>query len=172
MVSAAFSLFVKVLSAASLEVADTPIDFRCDGMQLDRANGRHTCQGNVIIRQDDVLLCCQELEGIADAEGRWLTATCRGDVRLRRADDLAWADEAVYRPERRQLVLQGTPLLRRGASVMLGERILVNLDSTQVHITAPRGHVQPESISLAGTAPAVRVPLPTACPLAAARRRP
>ena len=165
-------LVLGLLSAVPSGAADLPIEFRCDSMQLQRLNHRYICRGNVIVRQGNLTLCCQQLEGLTDLEGRWQEVRCSRDVRLQRLNDLAWGERAVYRPDRRQATLTGAPILRRGESVLTGRQIVIHLDSDRVDIDGPAGHVHPETVSQSSPQSEQTAPLPAVCPLPAAGRRP
>lgn len=144
-----------------------PLDFRCDGMQVFSKPNRVLCQGNVVVRRTDLLVCCEEFEGIADENWSWQQFTCTRDVRALRSDELMWSDKATFVLGTSELVLTGKPRLQRGTSVLEGERVLVNVESDRARIEKPRGRIMPAEVR-APPAPgqaSADEPLPATCPV-------
>ncbi len=153
--------------------AQGPLDFRCDGMQVHSKPNRTVCSGNVVVRRSDVVLCCQEFEGIADEHWQWQRLLCKGDVRAQRGEETMWAEQAEFMPGSGDLVLTGHPSVKRGASLILGDEVAVNINEDRARIKRPRGRIAKEEQSgkplpTAGGKGDPQ-PLPASCPVPARR---
>jgi len=143
-----------------------PVEFVCDAMRLVNKPRRTLCRGHVVVRRGDWLLCCEQFEGTMDESGQWQRLVCSKNVRARRKDEMMWAQEATFLFTAGSLTLTGKPLLLRGASLLHGERIVIDTKGERAQIERPRGR------TLAGP-PAILPPLPTGdvptqCPLPSA----
>ena len=151
-----------------------PLDFRCDGMQVLAKPNRTLCRGNVIIRRSDILVCCDNFEGEADDNWQWQRLVCFDNVRAQRHDETIWAQHAEFVPQSSDLVLTGRPVVKRGESVLEGERVIVNTNDEHARIEKPRGQLL--SLDMKQKAPpavdpsAPLPPLPKKCPLAPLER--
>lgn len=156
------------------------VNFRCDGMQLLDRGRRVRCTGNVVLREKDLLVCCDVLDAEADATWSWRAVHCVGGVRVAQQDARAWAERADYAPQKGLLTLRGAPQLQRGLSVLHGEQVrlwrAVGAGDVLAEVDRPRGLVQAADATPASSArPAPELdpawstgPLPSVCPLAGA----
>ncbi|RYF09958.1 MAG: hypothetical protein EOO40_05990 [Deltaproteobacteria bacterium] len=146
---------------------EQPIEFRCDSMSVLSGPNRNLCRHNVVIRRGDLVVCCEQFEGVADEAWQWQRFVCRKDVRARRGADTIWAEEATFFAAGADLVLQGKPILQRGDSILQGERVRLNMRDDRAHITRPIGSLQ--SPAAAATALPIAAsgsgPLPATCPI-------
>lgn len=158
--------------SAEERVPEGPVDFRCDRMDLSVEPNRTVCVGNVVLRRSDLLVCCRRFEGTRDERGQLQRLLCIDDVRARRGEETMWADRAEYRPDTADLVLTGRPLVRRGQSLLVGDRVTVNVKEEQARIERPRGHVATEDMRPLEVTTAVPAQdLPSTCPVPAAPSR-
>lgn len=176
-----------------------PLDFRCDKMQVQSKTHRSLCEGNVVFRRGTVFVCCKHFEGFSNDKWELERGVCTDDVRAQRGEELMWSEKADYTAETGELVLTGRPVLRRGPSVIEGERVVARVNEEQARVDKPRGHLVPEEQPPAAGAkpgeapgaaakpadgarpPAAKAPpppppymsgpLPATCPLPAAPRR-
>ena len=142
----------------------SPIVFRCDGMEVTQSPARSQCQGNAIASQENILICCDSFVTKADTDWQWKSLHCVGDVRAQRGGELAWAQEAIFHIDDGRLILKGMPLLQRGKSLMQGKEIIIEQESNKARIIKPQGimHHAPEKlISTEFTS----TKLPAQCPL-------
>jgi lipopolysaccharide export system protein LptA len=144
-------------------------------MQVLTKPNRTICIGNVVFRRGPTLVCCQRFEGFANDQWDLERGVCTEDVRARRGEELMWSDKADYTAASGELVLTGRPLLRRGQSLIEGERVIAHVREEQAKIDKPRGRVVSET---EGASPrqapppkASEGPLPQACPLPASSKR-
>ena len=150
---------------ATLATAEaSPILFRCDSMEVTQDPARSQCQGNAIARQDDILICCESFVTKADTNWQWQSLHCVGDVRAKRNDELAWAQEAVFQITAGTLTLKGSPILQRGKSLMQGREIIIDKESNKARVVQPKGimHHNPEKT---GPTELNLTKLPAQCPL-------
>lgn len=131
---------------------------------------------HVVVRQDDLLLCCTTLTGESDVAWALTRLSCLGDVRVTRGTETMWAAKGVYDVATGEVVLTGSPMLDRAGSRMTGSQITVSLNGQYARVQAPQGQlVQADPApSAAGTPPDLMPskqtmftgPLPAVCPIA------
>jgi lipopolysaccharide transport protein LptA len=151
-----------------------PLDFRCDAMQVLTKPNRTVCTGNVVVRRVDLTVCCDKFEGTADDKWQWQKLVCVDDVRARRGEETMWSDRAEFSPTSNDLVLTGRPIVKRGQSVIEGQRITVNVKDDRARVTNPRGRLETSELEAAkGNQPPpptdMTKPVPTTCPVAGRR---
>jgi len=64
-----------------------------------------------------------------------------GDVKIRKADKMAWGERAVYDREGATILLTGTPVLKQGRNFIKGEEIQFSLDEDRMEV---KGSVEAE----------------------------
>ena len=147
------------------ELRQGPIEFRCDTMKVLSNPNKSICHRNVVVRRGDLLLCCKNFTGYADKDWAWTHFSCSGDVRAQRSGETAWSDNATFDLASSNLVLTGSPLLKRGKSYLQGTKITLNVTSDRAQVQKPRGimvsNPEPTPASKQGTAGE----LPSQCPL-------
>ena len=146
-----------------------PLEFRCDSMELMSNPNKTICRGNVIARKGSWMVCCDKFIGNADNKWQWGSFVCKKNVRVSRVFETAWADKATYSMEQTKLVLEGQPMLERGANLLLGKRIIIDFVRDSASINSPRG-VMKDSEAIKDdfekTSPIdISGPLPAKCPI-------
>ncbi len=148
------------------EVGDRPLEFRCDAMQILTKPNRAVCQGNVVLRRDDLLVCCRYFEGHADTAWGWQRFVCTQEVRARRGDETMWADKAEFDVATSALTLSGQPQLQRGQSLLSGQRIIVDVKQDRARVIKPTGVIHQATGERPAPAPdPIAGALPATCPL-------
>ena len=136
---------VRVITLLALLAAptteETPLEFRCDGMEVLRSPNRTICRGNVVARQADLLICCDRFEALADDEWQWTSLRCENAVRAQRGDERMWSQRADIDLKGSKLTLTGKPWLERGSSLLQGSQIVVTLSGDHAVVNNPRGIV-------------------------------
>ena len=166
------ALFSLVNAEPALTPGDAPLDFRCDNMQVFSKPNRTVCQANVVVRRGDLLLCCVTFEGFADDAWGWQRFICTENVRARRIDEIMWSDRAEFVLATNELFLTGRPLLKRGKSLLEGERVVVDIKDDHARVEKPRGHFEAANAAAPEPPlPALVGPLPMTCPLLPPPRR-
>lgn len=151
--------------------APGPVDFRCESLQVARAPAPSVCQGAVVLRKENMLLCCDTLQAQADASGAWQRFVCRGNVRAQHNDAFVWADSAAFDVRDDTLLLTGKPLVSRQQSLLAGTSIRIFLGSERLDVQQPRGTMA-QYMAATATTSALGMPkqvfigpLPQTCPL-------
>lgn len=156
---------------------EAPLDFRCDNMQVFTKPNRTVCKANVVVRRGDLLVCCTTFEGFAAANWGWERFVCTENVRAQRGDEIMWSDKAEFLLATQELFLTGRPRLKRGKSLMEGDRIVVDVKNDQAKVEKPRGRFESAPLekpveTLPPIDPTLELqPLPGICPLPAAPGR-
>ena len=151
--------------APELPSQDAPVPFRCDKLSLDGKKHIVRCEGNVVVRYDNLLLCCTYFTAQADKQWRWQNMHCRDDVRAYMDGRWVWGDKAEYSSATRHLHVTGSPLLRQGATWFRGSELHIDLNSEEANLSHPRG-VLDRSPATDAPPPVYQV-LPKRCPLPA-----
>lgn len=155
------------LVPSSTHAGESAIDFRCDGLEVrSKPEHRQICRGHVILRREDLILCCNTLCGESDADWTLEHIICTGDVRVSRAQQTVWAEHGRYDVLRGEIVLRGTPLLDRAGSQVRGEQVTINLNEQQARVVRPRGQIAEDAAPQAPQTPSARPrALPALCPI-------
>ena len=163
------ALFITPLSllATPKEIKPSPVEFRCDNMQVDTKKHITLCYKNVVLRRGDVLLCCNTLEAHSDANWNWQTFNCQEQVRAKRNNELMWSNNARFHHQKNKIYLTGKPFLKRGASLLSGKKIIIDLSTEAAKIIKPRGTINSENAKQTN-ANEIAIPvdtLPNLCPI-------
>jgi len=157
--------------AAGESPAETqpPLEYRSDTMQVFTKPNRAVLRSNVVIRRGDLLVCCENFEGLADAEWGWQRFVCTEKVVAQRSDETMWADKAEFILETSDLILTGKPLLQNGKSFLEGTRIIVDTERDRARVIKPRGRIYSAKESVKSRPPVtIEGELPATCPLPSA----
>ena len=133
-----------ILAAALLAVAPAaaqqrhnsaaPIDFNADAIELqDRAN-RAILSGNVSVKQAEMTLDAARLTvaytgQVVDGSPQVSRLDAAGGVTVRRPDQTARSQFAIYDLNRRVITMVGGVSLNQGGNVVNGGRLTINLDT-------------------------------------------
>ena len=148
--------------APGLNGGEAPLDFRCDNMQVFSKPNRTLCKANVVVRRGDLVVCCVTFD---DSWG-WERFVCTEDVRAQRTNETMWSDRAEFVLQTNELLLTGRPRLKRGKSVLDGERVVVDVKTDHARIEKPRGRFESATTPAVEATPLVlEGPLPAVCPL-------
>jgi len=134
-----------LLVASILTSEVPPVEFRCDALKVDSGPGQCSCKGNVVVVRGPVLMCCDAFQAQANKDWQWETFQCSGNVRAQRGNEFVWADHATFSFGESLITLNGGPLLRRGRSLMTGQRVTIDLKNDQAQVTSPRGRITQET---------------------------
>lgn len=113
---------------------DAQVEVISDSLSLDRETGNATFSGDVVIVQGDMRMAAAQVvvfysqgSGATSQQIDRMEAT--GGVTFTMGPDAAEAQQAVYDPATRQVVLSGDVLVTQGAATIAGQRLTVNLDT-------------------------------------------
>jgi lipopolysaccharide transport protein LptA len=99
-------------------------------------------RGDVIVRRDDVTLCCDRAEARFDGD-QIRRVECSGRVVIRRADGtIARADLAVFEADADRLVLTGDARVRSTLASLDGERIVYDVARDELTVEGGRSRVR------------------------------
>jgi lipopolysaccharide export system protein LptA len=134
------------LLGKSLENEDwnrnAPVDIHSEEMTVDFENNRVVFKGDVKVLQSDFSLTAGEVTAVfgesADDIKRIIASE---DVKIRKADKMAWGEKAVYDREEATILLTGTPVLKQGRNFIKGEEIRFSLDEDRMEV---KGSVEAE----------------------------
>lgn len=121
---------------------DSPVDIHSKEMTVDFENNRIVFKGDVKVMQSDFSLTAGEVTAVfgesADDIKKIIAA---GDVKIQKADKMAWGEQAVYDREGATILLTGAPVLKQGRNFIKGEEIQFSLDEDRMEV---KGSVEAE----------------------------
>lgn len=121
-------------ASAQRHNTNAPIDFSADTIELqDRAN-RAVLAGNVAVKQADMTLAASRLTvaytgQVTNGSPQVSRLDASGGVTVRRPDQTARSQYAVYDLGRRVITMLGAVSLTQGGNTVNGGRLTINLDS-------------------------------------------
>ncbi len=163
-------LLIAVLTAPTGQMVpnksakEEPIPFRCDRMSMDGKNYTVSCRGNVLIKYDSLLLCCDTFTARANKDWEWQSLDCQGRVRAYMDERWLWGDSGHYSVGEEKLEISGNPLLRQGRSWFTGSKVNVYSKTQTVQLEQPRGTLA-RDISVGQTPKVNAKKLPVTCPI-------
>jgi lipopolysaccharide export system protein LptA len=131
---AALALTVTPATAQRAHNSNAPIDFNADTIELqDRAN-RAVLAGNVAVKQADMTLNSSRLTvaytgKVTNGSPQVSRLDASGGVTVRRPDQTARSQYAVYDLNRRVITMLGAVSLTQAGNTVNGGRLTINLDN-------------------------------------------
>ena len=111
------------------EGSKEPINITSNSMEADTKANRVIFKGNVVARQKDMTITCNELVATYLDDGKELKEVlATGNVRITQQDKIAVADEALFFNVERRVILTGHPKVWQGKDIVSGEKIIYFLD--------------------------------------------
>jgi lipopolysaccharide export system protein LptA len=113
---------------------NAPIDFGADQIELQDKANRAVLTGNVAVKQAEMTLNAQRLNvaytgEIVDGNPQVSRLDASGGVTVRRPDQTARGQYAVYDLNRRVITMLGAVRLMQGPNTVNGARLTINLDT-------------------------------------------
>lgn len=130
----ALALVATAASAQRAHNSNAPIDFNADTIELqDRAN-RAVLAGNVAVKQADMTLNASRLTvaytgKVTDGSPQVSRLDASGGVTVRRPDQTARSQYAVYDINKRLITMLGAVTLTQAGNTVNGGRLTINLDT-------------------------------------------
>ena len=123
-----------VAGAQQRHNTDAPIDFGADNIELQDKANRAVLSGNVSVKQAEMTLNAQRLNvaytgEVVDGNPQVSRLDASGGVTVRRPDQTARGQYAVYDLNRRVITMLGAVRLTQGPNVVNGARLTINLDT-------------------------------------------
>ncbi|MFO0725183.1 MAG: LptA/OstA family protein [Myxococcota bacterium] len=128
--------------------ADRPVEMTAKGglsVNLKAQTGH--AKGDVVIRRDDVTVCCDEADATF-ADNKIQRVECRGRVVIVRPDGTwARADLAVFEAKSDQVTLTGGARVKSPEGTLEGEKIIYQISTDQLEVAGKqsRFHFVPKS---------------------------
>ncbi|MBV1916542.1 MAG: OstA family protein [Sphingomonadaceae bacterium] len=111
--------------------SDAPVSYAADRIELQDRQSRVVLSGNVDVSQGDLRLLAKrtivEFNDTGSLKIQRITAT--GGVLVRRGNQVARGDVAIYDFNRRIITMVGNASLRRGGDTLNGKRFVIDLKS-------------------------------------------
>lgn len=130
----AASLVAAPLTAQTAHNSNAPIDFSADNIELqDRAN-RAVLSGNVAVKQAEMTLNAARMTvsytgQVVGGNPQVSRLDASGGVTVRRPDQTAKSQFAIYDLNRRVITMLGAVTLTQGGNTVNGGRLTINLDT-------------------------------------------
>ena len=130
----ALALVATVAQAQRAHNSDAPIDFNADTIELqDRAN-RAVLAGNVAVKQADMTLNASRLTvaytgKVTNGSPQVSRLDASGGVTVRRPEQTARSQYAVYDINKRVITMLGAVTLTQAGNTVNGGRLTINLDT-------------------------------------------
>ena len=130
----AMLLLAAPATAQTRHDTDAPIDFGADHIELqDRAN-RAVLTGNVAVKQAEMTLNSARMTvaytgQVVGGNPQVSRLDASGNVTVRRPDQSARGDYAIYDLNRRVITMLGVVRLTQGGNTVNGGRLTINLDT-------------------------------------------
>jgi lipopolysaccharide export system protein LptA len=127
------------LAAAGAQVrhnSNAPIDFGADAIELQDKANRAVLTGNVAVRQAEMTLNAARMTvnytgQVVGGNPQVSRLDAAGGVTVRRPDQTARSQYAVYDINRRLITMIGGVTLNQGANTLNGGRLTINLDTNR-----------------------------------------
>lgn len=122
------------------ELGSRPIEISADRLLADSAKDTVTFEGNVVARQEDVVLSADRLFAEYSRDSRAIEKiTAEGNVRVVQATKEARAARAVFYNLEQRIVLSGGSELVEGKNVLKGETVTLFLRENRSVVTGGEG---------------------------------
>lgn len=121
---------------------NAPVDIHSKEMTVDFENNKIIFKGDVKVLQSDFSLTAGEVTAIFGESADDIKKIVASDnVRIQKADKMAWGEQAVYDRQSATILLTGAPVLKQGRNFIKGEEIQFSLDEDRMEV---KGSVEAE----------------------------
>ena len=120
---------------AKLVDRNQPIDITSDNVEAIRKENLIIFRGNVIARQNDIVIYADLLEALTSEDGKGIErVTAGGNVKIQQGLRLARCEKAVFYNLDQKVVLTGDPKVSEGENIISGEEIIFDIDKNRVEV--------------------------------------
>lgn len=117
-----------------------PIDITSDTVEADQKTNRVTFKGNVVAKQEDTTLYANTLTITYDQNTKKLKEIVAvGNVKVVQLERRASGQKATFDQDKNKMVLDGEAVVREGANVIRGERIIFYVDEERSVVEGGKG---------------------------------
>lgn len=121
---------------------NAPVDIHSEEMTVDFEKNKIVFKGDVKVLQSDFSLTAGEVTAIfGESADDIKKIIASHDVKIQKADKMAWGEQAVYDRESATILLTGAPVLKQGRNFIKGEEIRFSLDEDRMEV---KGSVEAE----------------------------
>ena len=130
----AVALLAAPLAAQTAHNSNAPIDFGADHIELQDKANRGVLSGNVSVRQAEMTLNSARMTvsytgQVVGGSPQVSRIDASGGVTVRRPDQTAKSQYAIYDLNRRVITMLGAVTLTQGTNTVNGGRLTINLDT-------------------------------------------
>jgi len=112
-----------------------PIDITSSKLEANLKSHIVIFTGNVIAKQGDVVLYCDNLTAYYDSKNKDITKIiATGDVKITRKDMIATGNEAVFDNIDKLLTLTGSPRVWEGKNMIEGTKIVLYIGTDKIFV--------------------------------------
>jgi len=131
---------LKADSSFGFTTSRAPIDITSDTVEADQKKNTVTFKGNVVAKQEDTTLYANTLNIIYDPNTKKLKEIVAvGNVKVVQLDRRATGQKATFDEGKNKVVLDGEAVVREGANVIRGERIIFYVDEERSVVEGGKG---------------------------------
>jgi lipopolysaccharide export system protein LptA len=105
--------------------SDKPVHITADSLEADNTQNMAVFKGNVVARQEDMVMFSDSMTVNYDEKGGMKQITASGNVKITRGDRVATGQKVVFYNPEQKIVLTGNPRVWQGADLISGERITI-----------------------------------------------
>ena len=121
---------------------NAPVDIHSEEMSVDFENNMIVFKGDVKVLQSDFSLTAGEVTAFfGESADDIKKIVASDDVKIQKADKMAWGEQAVYDRQSATILLTGAPVLKQGRNYIKGEEIQFSLDEDRMEV---KGSVEAE----------------------------
>jgi lipopolysaccharide export system protein LptA len=121
---------------------NAPVDIHSEEMSVDFENNKIVFKGDVKVLQSDFSLTAGEVTAFfGESADDIKKIVASDDVKIQKADKMAWGEQAVYDRQSATILLTGAPVLKQGRNFLKGEEIKFSLDEDRMEV---KGSVEAE----------------------------
>lgn len=131
---------LKADSRFGFTTSRAPIDITSDTVEADQKKNTVTFKGNVVAKQEDMTLYAHTLTITYDSEAKKLKEIVAvGNVKVVQMDRRATGQKVTFDEGKNKVVLDGEAVVREGANVIRGERIIFYVDEERSVVEGGKG---------------------------------
>jgi lipopolysaccharide export system protein LptA len=117
-----------------------PIDIVSDTVEANQKRNIVTFKGNVIAKQENIVLQANLLEIHYDSESKGIKlVVATGNVKIVQLERRATSQKATFHQDENKVVLEGEATVREGENVIRGERVIYYIDEERSVVEGGKG---------------------------------
>ena len=117
-----------------------PIDIVSDTVEANQKQNTVTFKGNVIAKQENIVLQANLLEIHYDSESKGIKmVVATGQVKIVQLESRATSQKATFHQGENKVMLEGEAAVREGENVIRGERVIYYIDEERSVVEGGKG---------------------------------